>query len=200
MTTLDIIYSCFLHNSHFQDDTKHFSAPEAHTYQFYLDIQVFTKYLLSVPARETVPGLEAWCWGTQIWDLRPGAHGLVPYQVIKPQMATSRQTVVSAIRWSRGRYKRIRWGRGPEHHHQAAELRLRSEGYQRERRISQAEGEVRAPPGRGDSGWKSWEVPDKLSLSEGEGERAWEVTHNNSSCNTQTAIKTCSGLLFNTDD
>lgn len=56
------------------------------------------------------------------------------------------ETVVSALRC-----KRIRGGRGPVPHRQVAELRLTSEGCQTERRISQAEGEVRAPPGRGDS-------------------------------------------------
>ena len=41
MTTLHSIYSGSLHNSHFQDDTKHISASKVHTYQFYLDIHVF---------------------------------------------------------------------------------------------------------------------------------------------------------------
>lgn len=35
--------------------------------------------------------------------------------------------------------------------HQAEELRVRPQGCQRESRSSQAEGEVRAPPGQGDS-------------------------------------------------
>lgn len=55
-------------------------------------------------------------------------------------------------------------------------LRLRSEGWEGEKRISQAEGEVRAPLGRRDSKVRSWEVPDKLEglclQGESEGERA----------------------------
>ena len=57
VTTLSIIYSCFLHNFHVQDDEKHFSTSNAHSYRFDLGIHGFTKHASSTLLTARIPVL-----------------------------------------------------------------------------------------------------------------------------------------------
>ena len=89
-TTLCIIYSCFLHNFHVQDDEKHFSTSKAHSYWFNSGIRGFTKCASSVLHWQQ--GVQGW-WRTG--DLPSGARGLLCSKQIKPQRARSWETAVS---------------------------------------------------------------------------------------------------------
>lgn len=114
--------------------------------------------------------------------------------MIKPQKATA-QHRVSTIKEKAEAGEEDQRSEGPRAPSPGNGPRLRSEGWEREKRISQAEGEVRAPPTEGTARRGPGKYLTSWSVCAYEEKGKEKDVVQDSSCNTQAAVKICSGLV-----